>query len=299
MDTASRDPLIEEFITYIGAERGLSANTILAYCRDLFQLRAFIDSSHRPWPPDVEGVRAFLQELSCQGRKSTSQVRALVAAKVFLKYLFREQRISHDIGSFLESPKLWQTLPSALSYQELERLLEAPDKTTPEGIRDRAILELLYGTGMRVSELCSLSIYDVSDDLVRVHGKGGKERLVPIGSKALSAIDAYLCRVRCQWNSDSLQQLFLTNHGKPLSRTAVWVMVRSYAKRTGIEKNVSPHTFRHTYATHLLDAGADVRIIQELLGHAHISSTDRYTHVSQSQIRELFRAFHPRWKKAR
>jgi integrase/recombinase XerD len=223
-------------------------------------------------------------------------VRALVAAKVFLRYLFRERHIAKDVSALLESPKIWQTIPSALSYQELETLLQTPDQSTDQGIRDLAILELLYGTGIRVSELCSLSIYDVSDDLVRVHGKGGKERLVPIGSAALRAIDTYLHRVRQQYDSESVPNLFVTKKGGPLSRTEVWKMVRDYSKKAGIEKKVSPHTFRHTYATHLLDAGADLRVIQDLLGHAHISSTDRYTHVSRAQLREVFRTFHPRWK---
>jgi integrase/recombinase XerD len=291
------DPLIEEFITYINAERGLSSNTQEAYRRDLTQLRAFVSDAHMSWPPDLDAIRAFIRVLQQNGRAPTSQVRALVAAKVFVHYLFRERYIANDISTLLEGPKLWQTLPSALSYQELERLLRTPDTSTPDGLRDRAILELLYGTGIRVSELCSLSIYDVSDDLVRVHGKGGKERLVPIGSEALAAVDAYLSKVRSQSDSSTIRHLFVTSNGKPLSRIEVWRMVRSTAKKAGIEKRVSPHTFRHTYATHLLDAGADVRVIQDLLGHAHISSTDRYTHVSRSQIRELFRAFHPRWKR--
>ena len=296
-DLVSQDPFIEEFIVYINAERGLAVNTQEAYRRDLSQLRLFALKASRSWPPDVDTVLAFMRESQQAGKKSTTQVRALVAAKVFLRYLFREKHIPRDIGASLESPKIWQTLPSALNYQELDRLLEVPDGSTDEGVRDKAILELLYGTGMRVSELCALSLYDLSDDLVKVHGKGGKERLIPVGRQALLSVDAYLNRVRQQYDSEVVKTLFLNRKGKPISRTEVWKMVREYSKKAGIEKRVSPHTFRHTYATHLLDAGADLRVIQDLLGHAHISSTDRYTHVSRSQVRELFRAFHPRWKK--
>jgi integrase/recombinase XerD len=223
-------------------------------------------------------------------------MRFLASAKVFCRYLFREKYISTNVSALLESPKLWRTLPSVLSGSDIDRLVESPDLSTDEGIRDRAILELLYGTGLRVSELCGLSLYDVSDDLVRVRGKGGKERLVPVGRQALLAIDAYLTRVRQKHDSETVQKLFVTDKGKPIGRTFVWGRVHKLAKQAGIDKKVSPHTFRHTYATHLLDAGADLRVIQDLLGHAHISSTDRYTHVSRSQIREVFRTFHPRWK---
>ncbi len=292
---ATLDPLVEEFITYIGSERGLAFHTQAAYRRDLYQIRGLCEQEGRPWPPDAEAVLAFLSACQKRGKKTTSQVRALIAAKGFLRYLFRENYLAKDESAFLETPKVWKTIPSVLSYQEVERLLKAPDLRTDEGMRDRAVLELLYGTGMRVSELCSLSIYDVADDLVKVHGKGGKERLVPIGKQALTAIDAYLNQVRQKFDSATEQHLFVTQRGAPLTRSIAWKMVRGYARQIGIEKQISPHTFRHTYATHLLDAGADLRVIQELLGHAHISSTDRYTHVSRSRIRESFRAFHPRW----
>lgn len=292
------DPLIEEFILYIGAERGLAPHTQQAYRRDLTQLREFVDVERRGWPPTIEAIVAFLK-VQTATKKSSSVVRALAAAKVFVRYLFREKHIPKDISLLLESPKLWKTLPSVLSGSDVDRLLEVPDVSTEEGMLDRAILEMLYGTGMRVSELCSLSIYDVNDDLVRVQGKGGKERLIPIGRQALSSVDAYLTTVRSRYESEQIRTLFVTPKGMPITRTFVWGRIRELAKMAGIEKKVSPHTFRHTYATHLLDAGADLRVIQDLLGHAHISSTDRYTHVSRSQIREVFRTFHPRWKESK
>ena len=289
------DPLIDEFITYIGAERGLAIHTQQAYRRDLTQLLGFVREHHYEWPPTIEAIMAFVR-LEGTTKKSASVMRLLAAAKVFCRYLFRERLVATDISTLLESPKLWRTLPSVLSGADIDRLLGTPDLSTDRGILDRAILELLYGTGLRVSELCGLSLYDVADDLVRVRGKGGKERLVPIGRQALSAVDAYLTRVRQKFNSESVPSLFVSDKGKPINRTYVWGRVHELAKQAGIDTRVSPHTFRHTYATHLLDAGADLRVIQDLLGHAHISSTDRYTHVSRTQIREVFRAFHPRWK---
>ena len=289
------DPFIDEFITYIGAERGLASHTQQAYRRDLTQLLAFVRQNNLQWPPSVDVIMAFVRS-QMTTKKPASVMRLLASAKVFCRYLFREKYISTNVSALLESPKLWRTLPSVLSGSDIDRLIESPDLSTDEGIRDRAILELLYGTGLRVSELCGLSLYDVSDDLVRVRGKGGKERLVPVGRQALLAIDTYLTRVRQKYDSETVQQLFVTDKGKPIGRTYVWARVHKLAKQAGIDKKVSPHTFRHTYATHLLDAGADLRVIQDLLGHAHISSTDRYTHVSRSQIREVFRTFHPRWK---
>jgi len=171
-----------------------------------------------------------------------------------------------------------------------------PDLTQPEGIRDRAILELLYGAGIRVSELVALELYDVSDVHIKVHGKGGKERLVPLCKESLRWIDRYLTCVRDSWESEHTAALFIGPRGKPIHRIFVWKMIKSYASQAGLPEKISPHTFRHTYASHLLDAGADVRVIQELLGHAHISSTDRYTHLNMNQIREVFHAFHPRWE---
>jgi integrase/recombinase XerD len=284
---------IEEFIQYLGAEKGLSSHTQAAYKRDLYQLYTYIKAQGKIWPPQAETIVAFIETQNA--KKPTSLARAIVACKVFLKYLFREEQIERDESLYLETPKLWQTIPNVLSDDEIDRLLHAPDLSQNEGIRDAAILELLYGTGIRVSELCKLSIYDVSDDAIKVFGKGEKERIVPLGTKAKDAIDRFLVQVRCAFESEIVRALFVTEKGKPIDRFTVWQIVKRYARKANIEKSISPHTFRHTYASHLLDAGADLRIIQELLGHASISSTDRYTHVSKSQIRELFRAFHPRW----
>jgi integrase/recombinase XerD len=290
------DITIDDFITYLGSERGLSKNTLLAYRRDLERLFEFTKTTSRPWPPELDDVMEFIKVEQQAGKKTATLVRAIIAIKVFLRFLFREGTLAQNIGPLLQTPKLWQTIPSVLSHHEIDCFLQSPDLTTPKGLRDKAILELLYGTGIRVSELCGLLIYDVSDDVIKVRGKGSKERIVPIGKEALKAIDAYLVGVRGSFESERSQFLFLTEKGKPITRLLVWQLVRHYAAVAGLTKKISPHTFRHTYASHLLDAGADLRIIQDLLGHAHISSTDRYTHVSTSQLREVFRTFHPRWK---
>lgn len=289
------DRLIEEFLSYIRVERGLSVHTYSAYRSDLLKFFEFVSKSSKNWPPGSDEVVSFLQDQAIS-KKAATQARILAAIKAFLRYLFREKIVSKDISMLFETPTLWQELPSIFSAQEIERLLQQPDRATPDGIRDYAIIELLYGTGTRVSEICSLTLYDVSDCSIKVHGKGGKERIVPIARPALEAIDAYLVRVRPHIGSAEEKALFLGSLGRPLTRLMVWKIVKKYALQAGITKKVSPHTFRHTYASHLLDAGADPRIIQELLGHASISSTDRYTQLSMSQVREVFRAFHPRWQ---
>lgn len=286
------DSRLEEFLVHVGTEKGLSKNTQMAYRGDLERIHAFIGKNSFPWPPDYETILKFLRFEKDQMKEESSIARALVSIKLFLKFLYREGYLQKDISILLETPKLWKTLPSVLNHVEVERLLQAPNTATDEGLRDYTILELLYGTGMRVSELCGLHIHDVLDNQVKVFGKGGKERIVPLGGKASSALKSYLERIRLQKGPGFL---FLAKRGGPLSRIDVWKMVKRYTMKVGIQKDISPHTFRHTYASHLLDAGADLRVIQELLGHAHISSTDRYTHLSKSQVREVFRTFHPRW----
>ncbi|MBS0654354.1 MAG: site-specific tyrosine recombinase XerD [Verrucomicrobia bacterium] len=290
--------VLEGFVQYLTCERGLSPNTIEAYSRDI---GAFFDFLQRAAVPSVaelsvDHVIHFLAHLRNRQYASSSSARALIAIKVLCRYLAKEDLHAKDIGQFLDTPKLWQTLPDILSLEEVERLFSQPDPSTMVGIRDRAILELLYATGIRVSELCGLDIYDVSDDEIRVMGKGSKERVVPISSRAVAAVDTYLAKVRDRFDSEQQKRLFLSMKGKALDRTAVWKMIKAYAKEAAIKKNIFPHMLRHSFASHLLDGGADLRIIQELLGHANISSTDRYTHVSMGKIQETFTALHPRWK---
>lgn len=287
----------QDFILHLRSERGLSTNTVEAYERDVAAFLEFVSKKAVSATSNLSSDHAvdFISELKNQNYASASTCRALIAIKVFFRFLFREGILEKDLGLFLDSPKLWQTLPQVMSLQEVEALLNAPDAQTPNGLRDRAIIELLYATGIRVSELCGLGLYDVDDETIKVMGKGSKERIVPVGKKAIEAIDAYLAGVRSQFESDKEKKLFLTDKGKPIDRNLVWRLIKTYAKAANISKNISPHTLRHSFASHLLDNGADLRVIQDMLGHAHISSTDRYTHLSRGHIQEAFHAFHPKW----
>jgi integrase/recombinase XerD len=240
-----------------------------------------------------EEIQEFLSSQREKGFAASTVARRMIALKVFFKFLRREGEIPQNIALYLETPKQWKTLPEYLTEEEVLRLIDIKDET-PDGIRDRALFELLYSSGLRVSELCGVKIYDVEDKYVKVMGKGHKERIVPLGEPALKAIDRYLNEIRSQYDSEKNPILFLTNRGKPISRIFVWQRIKARAKEAGITKNISPHTLRHTFATHLLDHGADLRVIQEMLGHATIASTDRYTHVSRVRLQEAFNAFHPR-----
>ena len=278
------NPLID-FIAYLRSEKGLSPHSIEAYERDV---HAFLEASELPF--NQRHIIDHLASLHARGLAPASIARALIALKVFCRFLYREKILDKDMGLGLDSPKLWQLIPEVLTCEEVSSLLEAADTSTYAGARDHAILETLYATGIRVSELCSLTLYSVDDTSVKVMGKGGKERVVPLGAPALGAIDRYLGR-REQFENPIL---FLTEKGKPLDRIAIWRMVKCYAQRAGIMKSISPHTLRHSFATHLLENGADLRIIQEMLGHASIATTDRYTHVSASHLQQAFTQFHPR-----
>ncbi len=279
---------IEDFLSYIVSEKGLSRNTSLAYGRDL---KRFVRSFKGVEVVEKDLV-AHLSELKDRGYASASICRALMALKVFFRFVKSEGWIQSDPTALLDSPKLWQLIPEVLTQEEVEALLEGPDLKTEEGMRDLAILETFYATGIRVSELCSLDLHDVGDNSVRVKGKGGKERVVPIGEVALSAIDAYLAEYRN--DSGENRPLFVTVKGKRLRRELVWERVKLYALAAGIEKKISPHTLRHSFATHLLDHGADLRVIQEMLGHSDIATTDRYTHLSKKRLFDAFDSFHPR-----
>lgn len=284
----------DEFLRYLKAEKGLSANTLEAYGRDVASFLAHVGQKE-VGSLNRDDVISFMAAMQQENYASSSSARALIALKVFFRFLKRDGLHQEDVGQLLDTPKMWQMLPDVLSSQEVEALLSQPDSATKQGVRDRAILELLYATGIRVSELCNLSIYDVDDDQVRVFGKGSKERIVPISSRAVAAIDAYLTQVRDQYESQEQKKLFLSLKGKPIDRTSVWKLIKAYAKKAKITKNIFPHMMRHSFASHLLDGGADLRIIQEMLGHAHISSTDRYTHVSLSKVHERFKSMHPRY----
>jgi integrase/recombinase XerD len=279
------EPLLTDFIAYLRSEKGLSPHSIEAYGRDI---KGFLEKFSPPFHQDQ--LIQHLSVLKNKGYAAASITRALFSLKVFCRFLYREKILDQDVSQAIESPKLWQLIPEVLSMEEVELLLDTPPTQTYLGARDKAILEILYASGLRVSELCSLTLYSIDEEAVRVLGKGGKERVVPIGKKALDAIDHYLC-LREQFQSE---KLFLTRKGKPIERVGVWRMVKRYAKKAGIAKTISPHTLRHSFATHLLERGADLRVIQEMLGHANIATTDRYTHISASSLRESFTKFHQR-----
>jgi len=289
--------LLSEFLLYIASEKGLAMNTVEAYERDLQGFVGFLDGLGVEDFNVVERCHIidYLTDLQRYDYASATLARVLIVIKVFFRFLKREGNVETNLAVYLESPKLWQLIPEVLSCEEVEALLAQPDVATPVGKRDRAILEVLYSSGLRVSEVCGLGIYHVDDKMVRVMGKGSKERLVPIGRQALEAIDDYLTHVRAEYDSETNRILFLTKRGNPIDRVLVWRMIKAHGKAAGITKNISPHTLRHSFATHLLDNGADLRVIQEMLGHAHIASTDRYTHISVTHLREAFDSCHPRY----
>ncbi|MDB2613861.1 site-specific tyrosine recombinase XerD [Chlamydiales bacterium] len=287
------DEAISEFALYMRAERGLSPLTVNAYLADVGRFHQFIVTSglldFKEVTDDI--MISFLAMRSNEGSQSSSLSRYLIAVKLLFRFLKREGMIEKNPLKNIETPKLWQLIPEILNEQEIERLLSAPNSETPLGARDKALLEVLYATGIRATELCLLTIYSIDDSTAKVFGKGGKERLVPIGKKAIEAIDYYLMHFR---EGDN-EALFLSRRGGKLDRVQVWRIIKKYAKLAGITKEISPHTLRHSFATHLMDNGADVRIIQEMLGHASISSTDRYTHISKSHLSKMFQAYHPEY----
>lgn len=283
---------LQDFLNFIGSERGLALHTIEAYERDLRRFLSVIEKKNLEAVTQEE-IISFIQQMKEKGYASSTLSRSLVAIKVFFRFLKREKLIVKDPTTLIESPKLWQLIPEVLTEREIAALLKQPEVDSEIGARDRAILEMLYATGMRVSELCSLNVHDVDDQTVRVKGKGGKERIVPIAAVAIEALDHYLSyRVEVKKLKDL--PLFLTKKGKRIGRTQVWARIKHYGKAAKIEKVISPHTLRHSFATHLLDHGADLRVIQELLGHADISTTDRYTHLSNKHLYQAFDQFHPR-----
>lgn len=286
---------VADFICYMTSEKGASAHTIEAYNRDLCKFIEFLEKQNLHHFDQIKSsdLIDYLAHLHFLEYAPASVSRALVAIKVLFKFLKREGFIKENSALYLETPKIWQAIPTVLTIVEINLLMNLPDCTTACGARDAAILELLYSSGLRASELCHLKITDIDDDYVRVFGKGGKERLVPIGKIALKAIDYYLANFRDHYQEDQ-ETLFLTPRSKPLDRIDIWKIVKRYAAKAHFTKNISPHTLRHSFATHLLDNGADLRIIQEMLGHASINSTEKYTHVSRKQLQETFHRCHRR-----
>lgn len=280
---------IADFLSYLGSEKGLSPHTLAAYGRDLHSYAKYSEGK-KVEEISSEQIIEYFQTVKMKGTASSSLCRALVAIKVFFRFLKREKIITNNPTVFLESPKMWQLIPEVLTIEEVSRFLEMPNIETSIGARDKAIFMVMYASGLRVSELCGLNTGDVSDDQVRVRGKGNKERVIPIADAAVQAVDDYLTRFRTEGDGP----LFLSSQGKRMDRVALWERVKFYGKKAGITKVISPHTLRHSFATHLLENGADLRVIQEMLGHSNIATTDRYTHVSRKHLHDAFEKFHPK-----
>jgi integrase/recombinase XerD len=293
------DKLIERFIHYLAVERGLAQNTLESYARDL---TAYIDFLQRGGIRDLNQTRraniiAYLAELQRKGRATTTISRNLASLRAFYGFLLRDGLLDGDPTANLESPKIEKRLPKVLSVGEVESLLEGPDQGTVAGVRDKAMLELLYATGIRVSELVSLNISDVNLNMgfLKCYGKGSKERIIPLGTVALQSVSDYIMRSRVKLSRNpSEESLFLNHHGQRLSRQGFWKIIKKYAHTASIDKEITPHTLRHSFATHLLENGADLRAVQEMLGHADISTTQIYTHLTKSRLKEVYAKAHPR-----
>jgi integrase/recombinase XerD len=296
--TASSDPLIDAFLDTLWAERGLSRNTLQSYRYDLGRLAEFL--GQRGTGLRTAGRDELLQFLAAQlqaGRSPRTLSRYLSGFRQFYRWLLREGRIQRDPTALIESPKLGRGLPKALSEEQVTRLLEAPDTDTELGLRDRTMLELMYASGLRVSELVGLELQNLNlnQGVLRVTGKGGKERLVPLGEEALGWVQHYLkaARPALMGGADS-PHLFVTGRRKGMTRQAFWHGIRKHAQAAGISQAVSPHMLRHSFATHLLNHGADLRVVQLLLGHSDLSTTQIYTHIAREGLKQLHRKHHPR-----
>lgn len=293
------DPLISGFLDHLSVERGLSANTLAAYRRDLAR---YEDHLRRARPQGIKGatrkdVMDFLLRERDRGLSPVSVARELVAVRMLHRYLAAEGVLEGDVTEAIESPKLWKKLPGYLSQQEVTELIGSAEGEGPEEVRDRALLELLYASGLRASEVSGLTLdrIDLGAGSLRVLGKGSKERFVPVGRSARVRLDRYLSEVRPQWAaSTSERAVFLTPRGKAMGRVAVWSVLRKAARKAGLTKNVYPHLLRHSFATHLLENGADLRVVQELLGHSDISTTQIYTHIEKNRLKSVHARFHPR-----
>lgn len=305
-EPASRDPAVDHrayhlpaFIDHIRFERGLSEQTLTAYRHDIVRLADFLRLRGQSSPAAVTtaDLRAFVHHLKDLGLAPSSVGRNLSAIRTYFAFLLAENLVVADPSERLQAPRGWRSLPEVLSVAEVERLVEAPDLSHPLAWRDRAMLEFAYASGVRVSELVDLPLRHLSLDegFALVFGKGSKERIVPIGRRAVAALSLYIREVRPRLERGGGEgRVFLNARGKPLTRMGVWKILRGHVERAGITKPVSPHTLRHSFATHLLEGGADLVAVQEMLGHADISTTQVYTHVDRRYLAEVHRSFHPR-----
>lgn len=290
----------EDFFHYLQIERGLSDNTLQSYRRDLIQYQKYIDKViqkshwHSVYRTDIVG---FLHMLKDSGKSSATISRAISSIRSFHQFLTREQIVDHDPSLHIETPPQERKLPKVLSSNDIETLLSIP-QNNPLNIRNKAMLELLYATGLRVTELISLKVSDLhlTMGFVRCVGKGSKERIVPLGDVAKEALEVYLNEARGTLIKRQLDQhmLFVNQHGRPLSRQGFWKVLKTIANDLHLKVNITPHTLRHSFATHLLENGADLRAVQEMLGHSDISTTQIYTHVTQARLKDIYQTYHPR-----
>ncbi len=294
------DKMITDFIDYIRIERGLSENTILSYRRDLIAYQRYLQKVEQITSYQAvkrDSIRQYLFFLKEQGKAASTLARTLSTIRAFHQYQVRERHLDHDPSDLIEMPKASKRLPKILALEEVEALLEMADGTKPIQIRNKAMLELLYATGMRVTEMTQLSLSDIhlSMGFIRCIGKGNKERIIPLGNTAVKEIERYLDKARGHLlKKNQHDSLFVNHYGRPLTRQGFWKILKQLTKDAGITKELSPHTLRHSFATHLLENGADLRAVQEMLGHVDISTTQIYTHVTKTRLKDVYSQFHPR-----
>jgi integrase/recombinase XerD len=292
---------IKQFEEYLQLEKSLSGNSVEAYLRDIRKLTQFLDSKgYQIHPLNLQPavIREFLEWINELGMRTHSQARTLSGIRAFYKFLILEDMLDADPTDTIEGPKLDRKLPDTLSFPEIEALFAAIDVSTPEGTRNKAMLETLYSSGLRVSELVDLRLSNLYETMgfIKVTGKGNKERLVPIGRDALKYTRIYLDEIRCHLAIKKGQEnyIFLNRRGAKLTRVMVFTIIKDLVKKTGLNKQVSPHTFRHSFATHLIEGGADLRAVQEMLGHESITTTEIYTHLDRDYLQQIIKDFHPR-----
>jgi integrase/recombinase XerD len=298
------DLAINDFCHYLQLERSLSVNSVEAYRRDVQKLAQFVSMTNKQLAPEqvsTQDLRGFLQYITELGLSAQTQGRILSGLKSFFRFLMFEGVLENDPTLLIEGPKLGRKLPDTLSFHEIEKLLDAIDLSTPEGARNRAMLEVLYSCGLRVSELVDLKLNNLYADsgFLRVSGKGNKERLVPIGRDALKYVGLYTDQIRGRSPLKPPKKgyesfVFLNRNGSKLTRVMVFTIIRNVALKVGLKKTISPHTFRHSFATHLIEGGADLRAVQEMLGHESITTTEIYTHLDRDYLRQVIQEFHPR-----
>lgn len=289
------------FETFLRLEKSLSQNSIAAYINDINKLMAFLDENFKKLTPEkvrIVHLRGFIEYINDRGVSPRTQARTISGIKSFFKYLLMEGKINSDPTSLLESPKVGRKLPDVLTMEEIDLIIDGVDLAKPEGQRNKAMLETLYSCGLRVSELVNLKVTNLFFDqgFIKVEGKSEKERLVPVSSKAIEEITRYLqgYRKSLKIGADSENVLFLNRRGKKLSRVMIFTIIKNLADKVGLAKKISPHTFRHSFATHLISGGADLRAVQEMLGHESILTTEIYTHLDRDYLRNTITHFHPR-----